>query len=94
MSKALIYKPAKTAMQSGKAKTENWVLEYQPETRKIVDNLIGWQGSEDMEQEIKISFATRDAAIEYANKNEIEFDVVEPKERKLKIQSYAENFTG
>ncbi len=92
--RALIYKPTKTAMQSGKAKIENWILEYQPESGKIVDKLMGWQGSEDMNQEVRISFPTKASAVEYASKNDINFEVIEPKERKIKSQSYAENFIG
>lgn len=94
MTKALIYKPSKNAMQSGKSKTDKWLLEYQPESKKIVDNLMGWQGSEDMKQEIHMLFDTKEEAISYAQKNEIEFDVIESRERKIRLQSYAENFTG
>jgi hypothetical protein len=93
MTKARIYKPAKTAMQSGKAK-DKWMLEYKPESKNIVDNLMGWQGSRDMKQEIKLKFETKEAAINYASNNKIDFEVVEPKEPVLKIKSYAENFTG
>lgn len=92
--KALIYKPSKTAMQSGKAKTDNWVLEYQPESRKIVENLMGWQGSEDMNQEVRLAFNTKEEAISYAEKKNIHFEIVEPHERKIKQQSYADNFVA
>ncbi len=94
MAKANIYKPAKTAMQSGKAKTDSWMLEFEPESRKLVDNLMGWQGSEDMKQEVRMFFETKEAAISYAQKNGIDFNVIEPHARKIKPQSYAENFVG
>ncbi len=94
-NKALIYSPVKTAMQSGKAKTGKWLLEYVPANKKIVDNLMGWQGSSDMlSGEVKIFFDNKDDAISYANKHNIEFELVEPKKPKIKIQTYAENFTS
>lgn len=92
MPKAKIYIPTKTAMQSGKAKTKNWVLEYLPQERKLVDNLMGWQGSGDMLQEVKLKFESKEEAINFANNNQIEFEVVEPKTKKLIIQQYADNF--
>jgi predicted DNA-binding transcriptional regulator YafY len=94
MAKAKIYRPSKNAMQSGKANAVNWVLEYKPSTPKIVDNLMGWQGSGDMLQEIKLKFSSKDSAITYAKKNGLDFEVVEPHNPKIKIKSYAENFTG
>ncbi len=92
--KAIIYKPSKNAMQSGKVKTEQWVLEYEPESKKIIDNLIGWQGSDDMNQELKMFFDSKEDAISYAQKNEVMFEIIEPHERKVKPQSYAENFVN
>jgi hypothetical protein len=92
MSKAKIYVPAKTAMQSGKAKSKYWTLEYLPQKKKIVDNLIGWQGSEDMLQEINLKFESEEAAVNYARKNDIEYEIVEPKKSRIKLQSYADNF--
>lgn len=89
---AKIYRPAKNAMQSGKGKTKIWMLEYAPEQKKTVDKLIGWQGSGDMKQQIKLKFESREAAISYAEKNNIPFTVIEPKERIIKAQSYADNF--
>jgi hypothetical protein len=95
MTKAIIHIPAKNAMQSGKAKTKSfWLLEFKPESKKKVDNLMGWQGSADMKQEIRLNFDSKEAAISYAKKNGIEFEVVEPKTPIVKIKSYAENFTN
>lgn len=94
MTKAIIYRPVKTAMQSGKAKSNNWFLKFNKEGPKIVDNLMGWQGSSDMKQELNLKFETKESAIAYAEKQGIEFEVIEPKEKKITIQSYAENFTN
>jgi len=94
MTKVKIYIPTRNAMQSGKAKAEKWLLEYRPESRKIVDNLIGWQGSTDMKQEIKLYFSSKESAIDYAHKNNLEFEVREPKTALVKPKSYAENITG
>ena len=60
---AKIYKPAKTAMQSGKGKTKNWVIEFDKQSANVVDNLMGWQGSDDMKREVKLRFDTKEAAI-------------------------------
>jgi len=90
---ARIYQPTKNAMQSGKAKTD-WMLEYLPEKKTQVDRLIGWTGSSDMKQEIKLKFDTKEEAVSYAHKNNIEFELIEPKVRAIKIQSYSDNFTN
>jgi hypothetical protein len=94
MKKARIYRPAKNAMQSGRGNTHKWVLDYEPAMPKIIDNLMGWQGSRDMLQEIHLKFETKEEAIDYAKKNNIDFELFEPHQPKLKIKSYAENFTG
>jgi len=94
MAKAKIYIPAKNAMQSGKSKNKTWVLEYKPQSKKVVDNLIGWQGSSDMLQEIKLKFNSKESAVSYAEKNQLDFEVIEPAKPIVKIKSYAENFTG
>ena len=91
MKKAKIYKPAKTAMQSGLKKFDKWVLEY------IVDDptinpLMGWESSTDTFSELKMNFTTKEKAIEYAKKYNIEFELIEPKERKIVKKSYSDNF--
>tara|TARA_B110000503_G_C7042258_1_gene368696 strand:+ start:180 stop:491 length:312 start_codon:yes stop_codon:yes gene_type:complete len=92
--RARIYKPAKTAMSSGMAKTHNWVLEFAPTTARGVDPLMGWTSSSDTQTQVHMSFETKDAAIEYAAENGIEATVQEPKFRKLNIRAggYGENF--
>lgn len=94
MPDARIYQPAKTAVQSGRAKTRYWLLEMEPRSRKEADRLIGWIGSDDTEQQISLKFPTKDAAIAYAERHGLTFQVFEPQERVVKPKSYAANFTG
>jgi hypothetical protein len=89
---ARIFSPARTAMQSGKAKTGNWVLEFEPEQRRKIDPLMGYTSSGDMKSQIRLFFETREEAIAYAEKNGIPFRVEQPKEPKRRQISYAENF--
>ena len=92
MRKAKIYKPTKTAMQSGSRKTKKWVLEY--ETLETgISPLMGWESSNDTMGEVKLEFSTEDKAIEYAKNNNISYKVIKPNKRKFIIKSYAENFT-
>jgi predicted DNA-binding transcriptional regulator YafY len=89
---ARIFKPAKSAMQSGKANTQGWILEFAPETARAPDALMGWTQSRDMDGQVRIKFATRDEAVDYARKHGIAFEVVEPKTAKKIIKAYADNF--
>ena len=91
MRKAKIYIPSKTAMQSGQAKNKLWVLEFIRENLDK-DFVMGWNSSIDTNKQVKIFFDTRDDAIKYAKKNNILFDITEPKKRKMIIKSYADNF--
>lgn len=92
--RARIYKPAKTAMSSGMAKTHKWILEYAPSTARAVDPLMGWTSSDDMQSQVQLRFETKDAAIEYARENAIDAEVQEPKTRRPNIRpgGYGENF--
>jgi hypothetical protein len=91
MKKAKIYIPSKTAMQSGKNKTKNWVLEFE---RKNTSNdyLMNWTSSDDTQSQVKLTFDSKDEAIKYAEKNNIKFQIIEPKKSKTVIKSYADNF--
>ncbi len=91
---ARIYRPAKTAMQSGKAKTKDWVLEFEPELAKLPDRLMGWAQSRDMDGQIRLTFETPDEAIAYAKAHAIPFQVLEPKPVKRVIKAYADNFAS
>jgi len=92
--RARIYQPAKTAMQSGTAKTHQWVLEFAPASTREVDPLMGWTSSSDTQAQVRLRFDSRDAAEAYATAKGIEFTVVEPKTRKTLIRAggYGENF--
>jgi len=89
---ARIYSPAKTAMQSGKARTGRWVLEFDPEQPKMIDPLMGYTTSGDMKSQIRLVFDTQEEAVAYARREGIAFRVQEAKETKRRQISYAENF--
>jgi hypothetical protein len=89
---ARIYRPSKTAMQSGTAKTTRWLLEYDAEADRQLEPLMGWTSSSDMNSQIKLWFDSAEAAIAYARKNGIAFRVEEPKEATRKAVSYSDNF--
>ena len=91
MKKAKIYKPSKTATQSGLKKFDKWILEFITNDPTI-NPLMGWESSNDTYSELKIEFASKELAIEYAKKNKINFELIEPKERKIVIKSYSDNF--
>jgi hypothetical protein len=89
---ARIYKPAKTAMQSGNAKTKEWVLDYEPEAPRAVEPLMGWTSSGDMRQQLRLRFETSEEAIAYCERNGIPFELAEPKVPARKGLSYSDNF--
>ena len=92
MKKAKIYKPSKTAMQSGTKKFDKWVIEFISDQPGI-NPLMGWESSTDTSSELKLQFSSKELAIDYAKKNKINFEIVEPKLRKINKKSYADNFT-
>jgi hypothetical protein len=89
---ARIYKPAKTAMQSGNAKTKDWVLDYEPEQPRAIEPLMGWTSSGDMKQQVTLRFETREEAVAYCERHGIPYRVAEPKEPVHKTVSYSDNF--
>jgi NADH dehydrogenase len=91
---ARIFRPTKSAMSSGQAKTREWVLEYVNETARDVDPLMGWTSSDDMQAQVRLKFGSKDAALEYAKANGIDATVTEPKVRKPNVRQrgYGENF--
>jgi hypothetical protein len=90
--KANIYIPTKTAMQSGRGKLKDWILEFK--TRDpVVNSLMGWESSDDTLKEVKLKFSSKEKAIEYAEANNIDYKVIEPKQKMFVIKSYEENFT-
>ena len=92
MKKAKIYKPTNTVMQSGGRNTKKWLLEFDT-LNTGVNPLMGWVTSKDTMSEVKLEFLTKEQAINYAKKNNLNFYVIEPQERKLIKKSYSENFT-
>ena len=91
---ARIYKPAKTAMQSGQAKTHDWVLEFPADAARTKDPLMGWTSSTDTQAQVRLRFPTKEAAVAYAAKHGIAAHVAEPKPRKPVIRpgGYGDNF--
>ena len=90
--KARIFQKPKNAMQSGRAGTQRWMLEYAPVEARQADPLMGWAGSGDTQRQLRLGFASREAALAYADKYGIEADVISTPARTLKIQAYADNF--
>lgn len=92
--RARIYKPAKSAMSSGMAKTRHWVLEFAPGSARQIDPLMGWTSSSDMDSQVRLRFDTLEAAQDYARDRGIDAVVVQPKTRKpnVRARGYGENF--
>ena len=91
MKKAKIYKPTKTVMQSGGRNTKKWSLEFDT-LNTGVDPLMGWVTSKDTMSEVKLEFSTKEQAINYAKKNNINYHIIEPQKRKIIKKSYSDNF--
>ena len=87
-----IFRPAKTAMQSGRAKTQKWVLEFEPTDPSRPDPLMGWNGSGDTDRQVRLRFASAEEAVAYAEKNGIPYVIEEPAQRALQLRAYADNF--
>ena len=91
MKKAKIYKPSKSSMQSGTKKYNKWVLEFISE-KPGINPLMGWESSTDTYSELILEFSTKELAVDYAKKNKIIYELIEPKIRKISKKSYADNF--
>lgn len=94
MAKVRIFKPAKTAMQSGRANVARWTLEYEPSERREVDPLVGWVGSGDTLTQLRLRFDTREEAVAYAEREGLDYKVEEPKLRRLVPNNYSDNFAA
>ena len=90
MIKAKIYKPSKNAMQSGKGNNK-WLIEFITDNN-LTNPLMGWESSKDTYSELKLEFKNKELAIQYAIKNKIEFELIEPNIKKINKKSYADNF--
>ena len=90
---ARIFRPSKTAMQSGRAKTTEWVLEFEPKDARRPDPLMGWTQTSDTESsQVRLTFETKEDAVRYAEQHGIAFQLVDPKPAKRIIKAYADNF--
>ena len=91
MKKAKIYKPSKTSMQSGRRNKKKWLLEFDSLDNGI-NQFMGWETSKDTMSEIRLEFSTKEQAINYAKKNNINYYLIDSNERKLIKKSYSDNF--
>jgi hypothetical protein len=92
MAAARIFQRSKNAMQSGKARAGEWVLQYESHQPHVPDPLTGWSGGGETQEQVTIAFPTLEAARAYADKKGIAYHLVPPAERKLRLQAYADNF--
>ena len=90
--KAKIFKPAKTAMQSGRSKFNKWVLKFSDKKNQLKDTMMGWNGGSSTVSQIELKFSSKEEAVNYAKKNGIDYEVLETRERKVINKSYADNF--
>ena len=90
--KAKIFKPAKTAMQSGRSKFNKWVLKFSDKKNQLKDTMMGWNGGSSTISQIELKFSSKEEAVNYAKKNGIVYEVLETRERKVINKSYADNF--
>ena len=91
---ARIYRPAPNAMQSGKANSKEWLLEFESETPRTVDPLMGWISNADTSPQVRMYFDTREEAIDFARRQGFAFQVIDRKEPKRVIKAYADNFSA
>ena len=91
MKKAKIYIPTKNSMQSGLGKSDKWLIRFETEDTGI-NPLMGWETSSNTLSELNLEFSSKELAIEYAKKNKIDFEIIEPQKRKTVKKSYADNF--
>lgn len=94
MSIVRIYQPSKTAMQSGRGKTQKWVLMFEPDAPEIPDPLMGWMGSTDTRRQLRLQFGSCEEAVEYAERNGLRYRVRQPHRPAIRAKSYAENFSA
>ncbi|MBE3636926.1 ETC complex I subunit [Mangrovicoccus algicola] len=94
--RARIYQPARTAMQSGMARTKSWILDFTPASAREVDPLMGWTSSSDTQSQVRLSFETKEAALAYAEAHGLDVQVTDPHRRKPNIRprGYGENFAS
>ncbi len=89
---ARIYMPPRNAMQSGRGRTQEWILEFEPGEKQRIDPLMGWSGSGDTRGQVRLRFATKEDAVAYAEANGLRYEIEEPKPIRIKAKVYADNF--
>jgi len=89
---ARIYRPAKSAMQSGRAKTHRWILQFEPAAARSPDPLMGWTQTTDTDGQIRLSFETQEEAVAYATRHGLAFEVAVEAQRQRTVRAYADNF--
>ena len=89
---ARIYRPAKTAMQSGTGRSRDWLLEFEASEKRKIEPLMGWTSTGDTRTQLRLSFETKEEAVAYAEAHAIPYQVFEPRVRKPNIRAYADNF--
>ena len=89
---ARIFQPARNAMQSGRANSRQWVVEFEPTEAQRADPLMGWIGSGDMRGQVRLKFASRDDAIAYAERDGLAYEIQEPRRQRVRPKSYSDNF--
>jgi hypothetical protein len=87
-----VYQPRKNAMQSGRGKTRYWLVEFEPGAQAQNDSLMGWAGQGDTRNQLKMRFESRDDAVAFCSRNGLDYQVIEPKERRIHRKSYSDNF--
>ncbi len=92
MTAVRIYRPTKTAMQSGRARLRRWVLDFEPGAPKIADPLMGWTGSTDTEEQIRLRFESKEDAVAFAERAGLAYTLIEPQERAIRPKNYTDNF--
>ncbi len=89
---ARIYKPARTATQSGSANTKEWVIDFEPEEARTIEPLMGWTSSGDMRQQLRLRFDSKDEAIAYCKRHSLAYQLFESKPPQRRAISYSDNF--
>jgi len=89
---ARIYRPSKSAMTSGKARTKHWVLEFESDEPRFVEPLMGWTGSADTTRQVRLKFESKEQAVAYAQRHGLDYHVLPEHSRRPVIKTYAENF--
>ena len=90
--RARIYQQPKTAMQSGTAGTQDWVLDFAPSEARRADPLMGWIGSADTQSQVRLRFDSREDAVAYAERRGLAYDIELPRPRRFRPKAYADNF--